>query len=91
LQEIYGEFADISASMRSPRINEEWIHDLRPDAPARTRALEDLRVYLRQALPGAIKCFGATPEHLLVDIVQGALIRALEHRRERRCCWRQAA
>jgi len=65
--------------MRSPRTNDEWIHDLRSDAPAQTRALEELRGCLRRALPGAIKRFGAMPEHLLDDIVQDALIRVLEH------------
>jgi len=67
------------AEMRSPRTNDQWIHDLRSDVPAQTRALEELRGYLLRALPGAMKRFGAMPEHLLDDIVQDALIRVLEH------------
>jgi len=43
------------------------------------RALEDLRGYLLEALPGATKRFGAMPEHLLDDIVQDALVRILDH------------
>jgi RNA polymerase sigma-70 factor (ECF subfamily) len=67
------------AEMRSPRTNDEWIRDLRSDAPTQTRALEELRGYLCRALPGATKRFGAMPEHLLDDVVQDALIRVLEH------------
>jgi len=67
------------AEMRSQRANDEWLHDLRSDGPAQTRALEELRGYLCRALPGAIKRFGAMPEHLLDDIVQDTLIRVLEH------------
>jgi len=67
------------AEMRRPRTNEEWLHDLRSVAPAQTRALEELRGYLGRALPGALKRFGASPEHLLDDIVQDTLIRVLDH------------
>ncbi len=67
------------AQMRRPRTNEEWIHDLRSDPSAQTRALEELRGYLCRALPGALKRFGTMPEHLLDDIVQDTLIRVLEH------------
>lgn len=67
------------AEMRDPRTNEDWLRDLRADAPAQARALEELRGYLRRALPSAIKRFGAMPEHLLDDVVQDALIRVLDH------------
>jgi RNA polymerase sigma-70 factor (ECF subfamily) len=61
------------AAMRSPRTNEEWLHDLRSDAPAQARALEELRGYLCRALPGALERFGAMPEHLLDDVVRAAM------------------
>lgn len=67
------------AEMRFPRTNEEWLQDLRSEGPAQTRALEELRGYLLRALPGSIKRFGATPEYLLDDIVQEALMRILDH------------
>ncbi len=65
--------------MRAPRTNEEWLLDLRSEGAAQTRALEDLRAYLLLALRGSMKRDGPVPENLVEDVVQDALVRALDH------------
>ncbi len=64
--------------MPTLRTNEQWLRDLRSEGSAQTSALDDLRAYLLRALPGALRRYGGMPEDLLEDVVQDALLRALD-------------
>jgi RNA polymerase sigma-70 factor (ECF subfamily) len=64
--------------MRAARSNRDWLRELRAGGAAQARALESLRGFLLRALPGCLKHHGRVPGHLLEDVVQDALIRALE-------------
>jgi RNA polymerase sigma-70 factor (ECF subfamily) len=64
--------------MKTGRSNAEWIRDLRSRSAAQTCALEELRAYLLRALPRSLQDRGPVREDLVEDVVQDALVRALE-------------
>lgn len=65
--------------MGTPRINEEWLRDLRAEGPEQASALEELRAYLQRALPACLKRYGSVPDSIVEDVVQETLVRALGH------------
>ena len=64
--------------MRRSRSNEEWLRDLRAGGAHQAAALEDLRRYLLRVLPRAMKRYGTIPDDLVDDVVQDALMLALD-------------
>jgi RNA polymerase sigma-70 factor (ECF subfamily) len=69
---------DPSVDVRSTRSNEDWVRELRAAGSVQAEALEAMRRYLLRALPGALSRYGKVPDHLLEDVVQEALVRALD-------------
>lgn len=67
-----------SVGMPTQRSNDDWLRELRAGGAEQALALEALRRYLHHALPGCLKRYGAVPEHLVEDVVQDALVRALD-------------
>jgi len=65
--------------MKRARSNAEWLGDLGEGGEAQQTALEDLRGYLLRALPGALRSHGQSGDPFIEDVVQQALMRALQH------------
>ncbi len=69
------------------RTNEEWLHDLRADAPEQQEAINDLREYLMRAVlyffsqnPGELRGLARTEiEQVAEDLAQDALLTILNH------------
>jgi RNA polymerase sigma-70 factor (ECF subfamily) len=64
--------------VRATRSSEDWLRELRAGGEEQMLALEALRAYLLRALPGCLKRYGDVPEHLVEDVVQDTLVRALD-------------
>ena len=73
-------------TLSAKRSNEAWLRDLRSPGAAQSAALETLRHYLLQVLPGCLARYGSVPRDAIEDIVQDALMRTLDqlHRFEGR-------
>jgi len=65
-------------AMHDRRSNADWLKDLREEGGAQAEALEDLRRYLLRVLPTSLRRHGAVRDDLLDDVVQDAIIRALD-------------